>query len=443
MRPSRPVDAGEPHPDRSRQLLDALRQGFLSLDADWRLTDCNVIAERLFGYSRSDLIGQQYCDLGGLGPDSAFADLVRKVAVSRTPEEAEIRFRGRGRSKLLEVRAFALGEGVGAVWNDITAARAAERRLALSEARHRAVADGQPAAAWLSRADGKLVFINQAMVDALGRAREDLLGDGWMDSLDPESRASFLAERARARANHNSVHYEGFFRRPDGSQRIIQIYGRPRFGVSGAFCGFVGMAADVTEARDFERRQSLLIEELNHRVKNTLAVVQSLVRYTLRDHGATREMERAVTERLMALSSAHNLLNRQEWTGADLEELVGAIVRPYDPSGRIWTAGPRVRLAPKVGIALAMALQELATNAVKHGALSSPDGRVELAWSRDQEAVNLEWRESHGPPASSPERTGFGSLLLGRMLEGELGRAAEMIYTPQGLTCRIRAPVDG
>lgn len=438
-----PVAAHHAHPDhRSHQVVDALRHGFLSLDANWRFTDCNAVAERLFGRSRADLLGCQYCDLAGLEPDSAFAALVGRVAANGSLEEAEIRFRGRGRARLLAVRAFSLGEGIGAVWSDITLARTAERRLAQSEARYRAVADGQPTAAWLSRADGRLVFINQAMADALGRAREDLLGDGWMDSLEPESRASFMAARALARENHSSVRYEGHFCRPDGSRRIIKIHGRPRFDASGAFAGLVGVAEDVTEARSFEQRQRLLINELNHRVKNTLTVVQSLIRHTLRDQGAPLETERAVTGRLLALSSAHNLLNREEWEGAELDDLVGEIVRPYDPSGRITTAGPPARIAPKVGIALAMALQELATNAVKHGALSAPDGRVELTWTRDLATVAIEWRERDGPPVTRPERIGFGSLLLGRMLVGELGHAAELAYAPQGLTCRLRAPID-
>src|SRR6202007_3096234 len=155
----------------------------------------------------------------------------------------------------------------------------AERRLALSEARYREIADGAPTAAWLSRADGKMLFLNQAMVDTLGRRRSELLGEGWLNSVDPEDREGLTAACDRARADHSSVRYEGRFRRPDGSLRIVQLYGRPRLRAAGAFCGHVGVAMDVTEARTSERRQNLLIQELNHRVKNTLATVQSLVRH--------------------------------------------------------------------------------------------------------------------------------------------------------------------
>jgi PAS domain S-box-containing protein len=125
------------------------------------------------------------------------------------------------------------------------------------------------------------VFINQAMVDALGRPRRELLGEGWLHWIDPEDRPRLLAARAAARATHGPVRFEGRFRRPGGALRVIELYGRPRFDARGAFCGHIGIAADVTEARRFEHQRTLLINELNHRVKNTLTTVQSLVRQTL------------------------------------------------------------------------------------------------------------------------------------------------------------------
>ena len=135
--------------------------------------------------------------------------------------------------------------------------------MAESEARYRELADGTPAAAWLTGADGHLEFINQAMADALGRPREALLGEGWMASIDPADRDRLMQERVRARSTHGPFHFEGRFRRPDGALRIGELYGRPRFDSAGAFLGHAGMAADVTEARAVERRQHRLINELN------------------------------------------------------------------------------------------------------------------------------------------------------------------------------------
>jgi PAS domain S-box-containing protein len=432
----------QPPPDPPLdELLNGLASGFVRLDSRWCIADCNAAAERLFNCSREDLLGCRYCDLAGLGQDTAFAALVQKVAATRIPEQAEVQFRDGGRPRLLAMRAFPLGAGIGAIWNDITAARAAERRLALSESRYHEVAGGMPAAAWMSRADGKLVFVNQAMVEAFGRSRRQLLGHGWMDSIDPEDRPGLIAAREQARANHSSAHYQGRFRRPDGSLRIIQLYGRPRFDALGTFRGHVGIATDVTEAREAEQRQILLINELNHRVKNTLATVQALVRQTLREHDTASDVEQAVTERLLALSTAHDVLNRETWKGADLADLLNDLLRPYDAPGRIVTGGPEAWISPKTTIALAMAVHELATNATKYGALSTPRGRVELYWTPEGATVALEWREFGGPAVAKPERSGFGSLLLGRMLERELGAAADIVYAAEGLTCRLRAPV--
>jgi PAS domain S-box-containing protein len=436
------VDALEGRLDpRLRQIVDGLAEGFLGLGADWGITDCNDVAERLLDRKRESLVGRRYCDLSGLAPDSPFAVLIQNVAAARTPEAAEIEFRSGKRSRLLSVRAFPLGDGIAVVWTDITLARVAERRLALSEARYRELADGTPAASWMSRADGTLEFINQAMVEAFGRPRRELLGRGWMKSIHPEDREAMMAARAKARANHSSLHYEGRVLRPDQTVRIIELYGRPRFDALGGFRGHVGIASDVTDAREADRRRSLLVNELNHRVKNTLATVQSLVRHTLRDYGVPQEAERALNKRLIALATAHNVLNRENWQGADLDEVVQDLTRPYQAPGRIWTTGPKVRVSPRTAIALAMALQELATNAAKHGALASPTGRVELTWTRNEDSAELVWREIGDRPIAEPGVSGFGSQLLGRMLEGELGRAADINYTPEGLICRIYAPV--
>jgi len=196
--------------------------------------------------------------------------------------------------------------------------------------------------------------------------------------------------------------------------------------------------------RQAGERQRLLINELNHRVKNTLATIQSLAHQTLRDGIVTREARERLTERLLALSTAHNVLTRENWKSADLGEIAREALRPYDdPLGaRIAISGPTARLAPNVALALSMALHELATNAVKYGALSSPDGRVTVKWRPDRAgaAMTLDWRETGGPPVTPPVAKGFGSRLLSG-LTGELGGAAEVVYAPGGVTCRLRAPV--
>jgi PAS domain S-box-containing protein len=430
-----------PSPDeRSREIVEGLSEGYVRFDADWRVTDCNRAAEQLFERERRELVGRDLSEVTPLAADSPFAALALRVADSRKPEDAELTYPGHTGSRLLSVRIFPVTDGVAAVWRDITAVREAERQLALSEARYREVADGLPAAAWLSRADGGLEFINQAMVDALGWSRSDLLDEGWMRYIDPQDRPSLLAVRSRVRASHGSFHYEGRFRRPDGALRIIELDGRPRFDRTGGFRGHVGVAIDLTATREHERQQRLLIDELNHRVKNTLATVQSVVHHTARDHGAPTQLERAITERLMALSAAHDLLSREHWEGAELGEIIAEVTRPYDHAGRIWMAGPRALLSPKTAVALSMGLHELSTNAAKYGALSTPEGHVDVRWTKSDGTAALEWRESGGPPVAAEEPSGFGSLLLGRVLPAELGHAVELAHPPEGVICRFQAP---
>jgi len=425
---------------RARQIIDGLRDGFFSLDSHWRVTDCNAAMEAILSRSRGDLLERSFWELSGMSPESAFGQLGRRVLATQTPEAAEVVFTKRGPLRLLEVQVFPLGDGIGAVCRDITQRRAAERRLAESEARYRELADRTPAAAWLTRANGQLEFINQAMADALGRPREALLGERWMDAIDPADRDRLMETRLEARSTHGTFRFEGRFRRPDGELRIVEMYARPRFDSAGAFSGHAGMAADVTEARASERRQLLLINELNHRVKNTLTTVQSLARHTLRDADVPGRIEEILTERLLALSAAHDVLSRENWSGARLADIAQETLKPYLGEGRIHIEGTNARVPTNVAVGLSMALHEMAVNALKYGALSTRAGEVRLNWSRSDGVLLPDWREEGGPPVRPPERLGFGTRLLRRGLTGDLGAPAELIFAPEGLVCRLRVP---
>lgn len=197
---------------------------------------------------------------------------------------------------------------------------------------------------------------------------------------------------------------------------------------------------EIERRRRVEDQQGLLINELNHRVKNTLATVQSIVAQTSRTRRSADEARQAVESRLVALSAAHDLLTRRNWEGADLTDLVPRAIAPFAPASRIKMTGPSVDLPPGQAIAISMALHELATNAAKYGALSTKNGRVGISWAADADAFELVWEESGGPPVVPPTHKGFGSRLLERGLARDLGGHVQMTFRSTGVRCVVSAP---
>ncbi|HVI33400.1 CHASE domain-containing protein [Phenylobacterium sp.] len=205
--------------------------------------------------------------------------------------------------------------------------------------------------------------------------------------------------------------------------------------------------AEVAARRESEQQRELLVGELNHRVKNTLATVQSIAAQTLREGKSLEDTRDSFESRLLALSETHNLLTRDHWRGAGLRELVEVELAPYAGAReRIDVTGEEVWLAPDTALALGMALHELATNALKYGALSGAEGRVRISWRRRAEAgadrLRLVWEEAGGPPVTPPTRRGFGSRLIETGLRRQLRGEVELAFRPQGVCCTIDLPLE-
>ncbi|GAB6844313.1 two-component sensor histidine kinase [Methylorubrum rhodinum] len=213
----------------------------------------------------------------------------------------------------------------------------------------------------------------------------------------------------------------------------------------------LGQALDAA-ARELRQRDSarrLLVDELNHRVKNTLATVQSFALQSFRGlDGAAAQRRDAFEGRLLSLSAAHNILTREHWAGAGLRPVIDEVLRPFEAGGSRFTlSGPDLRLPPRVALALGMVLHELCTNAAKHGALSRAQGRVALGWEvgpaeNGLRRLHLVWRETGGPPVATPSRRGFGSRLIERGLASELGGSARIGFPAEGVVCEIVARVE-
>ena len=292
-------------------------------------------------------------------------------------------------------------------------------------------------------------LVNAAYATLIGRsdiegktvreALPEIAGQGFYELLDSVYRTG---EPYEGRNQKVSLQ-----RTPDGSLEDVYldfIYQPIRDGV-GQIVGVFVQGHDVTETVVAAERQKLMIDELNHRVKNTLATVQSIAMQTARHHPDPRGFAEAFQSRLMSLSHTHDLLTRSHWEGADLRAVLQHETDAHGGPTRIVPNGPPVALDPAQALSIGMIFHELATNAGKYGALSTPDGRVFVDWSvADQRAPHLllNWRETGGPAVTPPERRGFGSRLIERNVQHDLAGQVELNYAAQGFTAEISIPLD-
>jgi PAS domain S-box-containing protein len=324
-------------------------------------------------------------------------------------------------------------------WDAVERARV-ETALRESEERMRDILESINDAFYAVDRDWRFTYVNRKAEELWGKKRETLMGrlcwEEFPQAVDTGPyKAHLLAMETKTPVrleSHSSVMNEWL---------EISIFPTADGGLSVYF-------RDVGSRKQAEEHRELLIHELNHRVKNTLATVQSIAAQTLRNAGVAQEPRMALEARLFALSRAHDVLTRENWEGAALREIVAQAVEPYRGvgDGRLTSEGPEVRLSPRAALALSMALQELATNAVKHGALSSALGCVEISWSLDtgvQPArLHLRWEEKGGVVVQPPQRRGFGTRLIERSLASDLQGDVTVDFAATGVVCTINAPME-
>jgi PAS domain S-box-containing protein len=273
--------------------------------------------------------------------------------------------------------------------------------------------------------------------------------EGWHERIHPEDRSIFQRAR-RSMFEGGAPQYEAEYRVRHRSGAWVWVWHRALAmrDETGAVRRVVGAILDITARRHAEDHLKLLVNELNHRVKNTLATVQSIAIQTLRGARTVDEARGAFEARLIALSNAHNILTRENWEGADLRRIVAEALDPFRSrwADRFTVEGPEIWVSPANAVSIAMGLHELATNAVKYGALSNDAGRVRVAWAVEIEAgrlrARLTWTESGGPPVVAPQRRGFGSRLIERSLAADLGGDARLAYRREGVVCTLTWAID-
>jgi PAS domain S-box-containing protein len=283
----------------------------------------------------------------------------------------------------------------------------------------------------------------------LSHANEVMDHQDWLRILHPEDFDRVVQRWREAVQNQGDYQDEYRIRFPNGSLRWINSRGRVFFDIQKRPVYFIGIFQDITEQKHAEEQQRFFLDELNHRVKNTLTTVQSIASQTLRTTETPAQFKDAFEGRLLALSKTHNLLTRKSWREAELRDVAEQELAPYRKQGdeRVTLNGPNVRLPARYAINLGLVLHELVTNAAKYGALSTNTGRLEMSWtiveSEDRpDQLRIHWVESGGPPVAPPKRQGFGSRLIRRSIEGELGGYMVLNFAEGGVAYDISVPLS-
>lgn len=300
----------------------------------------------------------------------------------------------------------------------------------------------------LSGPEHRFQMHNHAYTQLIGRqdiagksfreALPDLAQQGYFEMLDQVYQTGQAYEGREARVQLQ--------RHPGAEPETVYLnfICQPIRDESGTVAGIFVQGYDVTETVRSVHIQKLMIDELNHRVKNTLATVQSIAIQTARAHADPATFAATFQSRILALSHTHDLLTRSHWEGADLQAMLSHETEPFG-SSRISLNGPSTALPPATALSLGMIFHELATNAAKYGALSEADGRIFIDWTIDREAgrtLKLVWRESGGPKVSEPSKKGFGNRLIERNIRHDLAGTISLDYAPDGLIAELTVPLD-
>lgn len=344
------------------------------------------------------------------------------------------------------------GELVGAAncFRDISHLQRHQDTLQAQQRRLHALLDALPAAVYTTDASGLITFYNEAAVEMVGR-RPEVGQDEWCVSLRlywPDGRPMPHHEcpMALALKQQRAIRgAEALAERPDGRRVPFLAYPTPLFDHTGRLIGAINMLVDISERKDAEQRQQLLVRELNHRVKNTLATVQSIAKQTLHRTDDPAAFVPNFNGRVQALARAHGLLSQSTWRGAGVMELVrDQLLLGGAEDDRIVCCGPSIMLGPQPALHLALALHELGTNARKYGGLSVPDGKLSVTWevrSRGERDLLLQWHETGGPPVHAPAVRGFGTSLVEQAMQAHGGEAC-ISYGGNGVSCEIRLPLS-
>ncbi|RIA47688.1 PAS domain S-box protein [Dichotomicrobium thermohalophilum] len=436
----------------SEAILDSLKSSIAIIDRDGRITAVNAVWQT----SREDCdswLGVNYlseCERAAKAGDDLAGQALRGIneVLNGTAKDFSLEYPCDTPSGPLW---FAMtvtplsgrNSGVVIAHEDITERKQAEDRLRASEERYRGIFQNAGTGITITDLDGRFLSCNPAYTAMLGYTEAELRDLLCPEIVHPEDQETNNAEIRRLLAEEIPA-FEMLNRyvAKDGAvlwaHRHVSLLrdaaGRPK--------NIISLVYDLTERKRREQRIQLLMQEVNHRAKNMLSVVQSIARATAGDEG--QEFAQKFEQRIQALSANQSLLISHEWKGIALDELVRSQMAPFADmlDNRIKLSGPPIIIKASASQSLAMALHELATNAGKYGALSASEGVVHIAWHLEPEQgrFKLAWRETGGPEVAPPSRSGFGSVVIGNMIRMNLRADVRLDYAPSGVVWELESP---
>jgi PAS domain S-box-containing protein len=410
----------------------------------------NAAATRIFGYSGDEMIGQSIRRLipaGRQDEEDRILDAIR--AGQRVPSMETQRLRKDGALVDVAITVSPVRDHRGKIVaaskiaRDITESLAMRRQLYARESEFRVMADNIAQLAWIAGPDGQITWYNQRWYEYTGSTFAQMQGSGWQTVLRPDLGRG-IRDRYAECIEHG-VEWEDTFPLlgADGEYRWFLSRAVPIRDDAGNVTQWFGTNTDITERLDAQRRIELLLMEVNHRSRNLLAVVQSLVRQTVAGGGDVVER---LEHRIAGLSANQDLLVERSWSDVPVRDLIEAQLKFLAGDGeRVTIAGPELMITPSAAEPIAMAIHEMATNAIKFGALSVPEGRVAIDWTIDHRAgadpiFRISWQESEGPAVREPEREGFGGRIIRDVPRSKLRGEVEIDYAPDGFRWTLSCP---
>lgn len=420
-------------------LVESSDDAIIAKDADGIVISWNPAAERLFGYSRDEMIGQSIRVLLPPGLSAEEDHILARIrAGDRISQMPTRRLHKDGRVIDVSVTVSPVRDGQGrivgasAIIRDLGPMQEQQRRLAESEARLRMLADNIAQFAWIADANGDVIWFNQRWLDYTGVSVDRLSAQERQHEVLPDEYREVVRARFRAAVARNEP-WEDIFplRGQHGELRWFLSRAQPFRDEHGDGQWWFGTNTDITEQREQAEQIRLLLLEVNHRSKNLLSTIQALARRS--DRNEPGFMER-FESRVQSLAVNQDILVRREWREVPLRELVeGQLLFAAGSAGQISLSGPAVALRPRAAEVVGMALHELATNALKYGALSVAGGTVEIGWDRMEGGFWLRWQEGGGPEVTPPVRSGFGTRLIRDVPRHNLAARITLDYPPEGL----------